>query len=133
MCLLSMASLLAVSNTVQAMVCERQLGALTRVSGAHQMRVIQDLVGQGCELITVRFSERSARLGVTDSVVVLDLVSAQLVRSIARGVDRRDFAWSGVSRSQVMRTNAAVGFTNFNFIGRTSRVSLSPSVRELLP
>lgn len=135
-CLISKAMLwstLLFSHNVIAAICERHLGAAQGLTRAQQVFVLQDLAGQGCELIAVRFLERSNRTGLMYSHVVLDLANEQLVRSITFGSQRRYYAWTGVGRDRLMQTDAAVGFQNFDFVGRASRHRMSPGVRDLLP
>lgn len=121
------------SQQAMASVCERHVSASQGLTRAQQMFALKHLAEQGCELIAVRFYERSRRVGLSYSHVILDLANEQLVRSIESGSGRRYYAWTGVGRQRLMQSDAAIGFQNFTFIGRATRHRMSPGVRDLLP
>ena len=97
-----------------------------------QVRVLRQLVMNGCELIAVRFSERSSRRDVIQSQVVLDLVEESLVRVINYRGQRRIFVWRGVDRGSLLAVQESLGFGNFAFQGETSHRVFSDGALQLL-
>jgi hypothetical protein len=123
---------LAVQGVAVAATCERHLGLSHDVSAKHQVRLLRQLVSNGCELIAVNFSEKSQGRRIVRSQVVLDLDDETLVRVVGRGSQQRLFQWRGVSRGRLFSHQAQAGFQSFLFQGETTRRSLSDGALQLL-
>jgi hypothetical protein len=130
--LASILSSLLFQQSATAATCERRLTVSHGLTAQDQVRVLRQLVMNGCELIAVRFSERSSRRDVIQSQVVLDLVEESLVRVINYRGQRRIFAWRGVDRGSLLAVQESLGFGNFAFQGETSHRVFSDGALQLL-
>ena len=130
--LASILSSLLFQQSATAATCERRLTVSHRLTAQDQVRVLQQLVMDGCELIAVRFSERSSQRGVIHSQVVLDLGEESLVRVIHYRGQRRISAWHGVDRGSLLAVQESLGFGNFAFQGETSHRVFSDGALQLL-
>jgi hypothetical protein len=130
--LASILSSLLFQQSATAATCERRLTLSHGLTAQDQVRVLRQLVMNGCELIAVRFPERSSRRDVIQSQVVLDLVEESLVRVINYRGQRRIFAWRGVDRGSLRAVQESLGFGNFAFQGETSHRVFSDGALQLL-
>jgi len=130
--LASILSSLLFQQSATASTCERRLGVSHGLTAQDQVRVLRQMVMDGCELIAVRFSERSGQRGVIHSQVVLDLDDESLVRVINYRGQRRVFAWRGVDRASLLAVRESSGFGGFAFQGEASHRVLSDGALQLL-
>lgn len=130
--LASILSSLLFQHSAMAATCERRLGVAHGLTAQDQVRVLREMVINGCELIAVRFSKRSGERGVIHSQVLLDLGEESLVRIINHRGQRRVFAWRGVDRASLLSVRESLGFGSFAFQGEATHRVLSDGALQLL-
>ena len=130
--LASILSSLLFQQSATAATCERRLTVSHGLTGQDQVRVLRQLVIDRCELIAVRFSERSNQRGIIHSQVVLDLGEESMVRVKNYRGQRRIFAWRGVDRASLLAIREPLRFGNFTIQGEASHRVFSDGALQLL-
>ena len=130
--LASILSSLLFQQSATAATCERRLTVSHGLTAQNQVRVLRQLVINGCDLIAVRFFERSRRRGVIHSQVVLDFGEESLVGVINIEGNAGSLRGAGVDRTSLLAVRESLGFGNFTFQGETSHRVFSDGALQLL-